>query len=163
MDDEIARLKALGEMTTVRLDSDHFLKHGIERSLQICEENMTLDMERLAAVFAESPRVVFAVLFGSSMEGTVRHGSDVDIGVLLMPAPGPIEFFDFYVRTTARLPDVAELDLIDLSRAGSVLAFEALSGRRLFVRDAEALAAFASRVAREYESDMLHATAHRAA
>jgi hypothetical protein len=26
MDDEIARLKALGEVTTVRLDADHFLK-----------------------------------------------------------------------------------------------------------------------------------------
>lgn len=124
---------------------------------------MTLDMERLTAVFAEDPRVVFAVLFGSSVDGTIRRGSDVDVGVLLLPAPSPIEFFDFYVQTTAKLPDVAELDLIDLSRAGSVLAFEALCGRRLIVRDAEAVAAFASRVAREYESDMLHATAHLAA
>ena len=57
---------------------------------------------------------------------------------------------------------MAELDLIDLTRAGSVLAFEALCGRRLVVRDAEAVAAFASRVAREYESDMLRANAHRA-
>jgi len=124
---------------------------------------MTLDMERLTAVFAEDPRVLLAVLFGSSVSGTVRSGSDVDIGVLLSPAPDPIEFFDFYVRTTARLPEVAELDLIDLSRAGSVLAFEALSGRRLLVRDPEAIAVFASRVAREYESDMQRANAHHAA
>ena len=124
---------------------------------------MTLDMERLTAVFAEDPRVVLAVLFGSAIDGTIRRGSDVDIGVLLLPASSPIEFFDFYVRTTAELPDVAELDLIDLGHAGSILAFEALCGRRFFVRDAEAVAAFASRVAREYESDMLHATAHRAA
>jgi predicted nucleotidyltransferase len=124
---------------------------------------MTLDMERLTAVFAEDPRVVLAVLFGSSRDGTVRRGSDVDIGVLLLPAPDPPEFFDFYVRMTAKLPDVAELDLVDLSRAGSILAFEALCGRRLLVRDAEAVAAFSSRVAREYESDMLHATAHHAA
>ncbi len=124
---------------------------------------MTLDVEKLAAVFAEDPRVVLAVLFGSSRDGTLRHGSDVDVGVLLRPDPGPVGFFDFYVQTTARLPDVAELDLVDLNRAGSVLAFEALCGRRLFVRDAEAVAAFSSRVAREYESDMLHATAHPAA
>ena len=38
MDDEIARLRALEEVTTARLDKDHFLKHGIERALQICEE-----------------------------------------------------------------------------------------------------------------------------
>ena len=38
MDDEIARLRALGMMTTTRLDGDHFLKHGIERALQISVE-----------------------------------------------------------------------------------------------------------------------------
>jgi len=38
MEDEIARLRALGDITTAVLDKDHFLKHGIERSLQICVE-----------------------------------------------------------------------------------------------------------------------------
>ena len=63
---------------------------------------------------------------------------------------------------TAKLSAIAELDLIDLNHAGSVLAFEALRGRRLFMRDAEAVAAYSSRVAREYESDMLHAAHHAA-
>ncbi len=35
MNQEIAQLRALGELTVARLDEDHFLKHGIERSLQI--------------------------------------------------------------------------------------------------------------------------------
>ena len=124
---------------------------------------MTLDMETLISAFAEDPRVVLAVIFGSAKDGTVRQGSDVDIGVLLSPTLTPLEFYAFYVETTARLSTIPELDLVDLNHAGSVLAFEALCGRRLFVRDPEAVAAFSSRVAREYEDDMLHATVHRAA
>ena len=123
---------------------------------------MTLDMEALASAFAEDPRVVLAVLFGSARDGTVRQGSDVDIGVLLAPALSPLEFYAFYVEMTARLSAIPELDLVDLNHAGSVLAFEALRGRRLYVGNDEAVAAFSSRVAREYEDDMLHATAHRA-
>jgi uncharacterized protein YutE (UPF0331/DUF86 family) len=38
LDDEVAHLRELGALTTARLDKDHFLKHGIERSLQICVE-----------------------------------------------------------------------------------------------------------------------------
>ncbi len=118
---------------------------------------MTLDMDELAAAFAEDSRVVLATIFGSAKDGTVRDGSDVDVGVLLSPALGPLEFYSYYVEKTARLSAIPELDLVDLNHAGSVLAFEALCGRRLFVRDNEAVAAFSSRVAREYEDDMLHA------
>jgi len=100
MEDEIARRRALGEVTVARLDQDHFLKHGIERALQICVE----------VVVDVAPRIL-------SLAGR-------------QPAP---------------------------------TAFEALCGRRLFVRDPEAVATFSSRVAREYEDDMLHAAAHRAA
>ncbi len=124
---------------------------------------MTLDMAALGAAFAEDPRVILATIFGSAKDGTVRSGSDVDIAVLLSPALTPLEFYAFYVEMTARLSTIPELDLVDLNHAGSVLAFEALCGRRLFVRDPEAVATFSSRVAREYEDDMLHAAAHRAA
>ena len=75
----------------------------------------------------------------------------------------PLEFFAFYVDMTAKLKLIPELDLIDLNHAGTVLSFEALCGRRIFVRNQDAVAAFSSRVAREYESDMLHATTHYAA
>lgn len=124
---------------------------------------MTLDLEALAAAFAEDPRVILATIFGSAQDGMVRPGSDVDIAVLLSPVLTPLEFYAFYVETTARLSTIPEFDLMDLNHAGSVLAFEALCGRRLFVRDPEAVATFSSRVAREYEDDMLHAAAHCAA
>lgn len=118
---------------------------------------MTLDLDKVAATFAADPRVILATIFGSARDGTVRDGADVDIAVLLFPEPTPSEFFAFYQEMAGRLPGIAELDLVDLNHAGSVLAFEALSGRRLLVRDAGAVAAFSSLVARQYEDDMLHA------
>lgn len=118
---------------------------------------MTLEMDVLAAAFAADPRVVLVTIFGSSREGTVRNGSDVDIGVLLSPVPTPLEFYEFYQEIAGRLSMIPDLDLVDLSRASSVLAFEALCGRRLLVRDDHAVAAFSSLVARQYEDDMLHA------
>lgn len=124
---------------------------------------MTLDMDTLAAVFANDPRIILATIFGSAKDGTVRQGSDVDIAVLLSPALSPLEFYAFYGEVVTKLSTIAELDLVDLNHADSVLAFEALCGRRLFVGNAETVAAFSSRVAREYEDDMLHAAAHLAA
>lgn len=124
---------------------------------------MTLDMDALADRLMRDPRVILATIFGSSQGGEVRDGGDVDIGVLLSPPPTPLEFYAFYQGLAEQLSEVAELDLVDLSRAGSVLAFEALCGRRLVVRDDEAVAAFASETARQYEDDMLHASQRSAA
>jgi len=120
---------------------------------------MKLDMNALAAAFAADSRVMLVTLFGSSKNGTINEGSDVDIGVLLSPEQTPLEFYRFYQNLATRLDTIPELDLIDLGHANSILAFEALCGHRLFVRDHEIVAAFSSLVARQYEDDMLHATA----
>ena len=50
MDDEIARMRALGDVTTTLLDGDHFLKHGIERALQICVEVVVDVAQRILAL-----------------------------------------------------------------------------------------------------------------
>ena len=118
---------------------------------------MKLDVEHLSRVLADEPDVLLATLFGSAQDGDIREGGDVDVGVLLSPRPRPLDFYDFYQRIASRIAGVDDLDLIDLSRAGSVLAFEALCGRRLVTRDAEKVAGFVSETARQYEDDMLHA------
>ena len=38
LDGELVMLRNLGNVSADALDSDHFMKHGIERSLQICIE-----------------------------------------------------------------------------------------------------------------------------
>lgn len=118
---------------------------------------MKLDLNQLRMALEKDPRVILAVLFGSARDGMVRPGSDVDLAVLFASMLSPVEFYDFYQSLAARLPDIAELDLVDLHRASTVLAFEALCGRRLLVRDAECVAGFASQAARQYEEDMMRA------
>ena len=119
---------------------------------------MKLDFTALTSILDAEPGVCFATLFGSSRAGEIRDGGDVDVGVFLVPKPTPLEFYSFYQRVTSRVTNIPDLDLVDLANANSILAFEALCGLRILVRDPEALAAFASRMAREYEDDMLHAT-----
>jgi uncharacterized protein YutE (UPF0331/DUF86 family) len=55
MDDEVARLKALGDATIARLAGDHFLKHGIERSLQICVEVVIDVAQRILSLEGRQP------------------------------------------------------------------------------------------------------------
>lgn len=55
MSDEVARLRGLGRLTTDGLDSDHFLKHGIERSLQICVEVVVDVAQRILSIEGRQP------------------------------------------------------------------------------------------------------------
>ena len=55
MNNEIARLRELGHLTTERLDHDHFLKHGVERALQICVEVVVDAAQRILALEGQSP------------------------------------------------------------------------------------------------------------
>lgn len=55
MDDEVARLRALDNVTADVLDGDHFLKHGIERSLQICVEVVVDIAQRILSLEGRQP------------------------------------------------------------------------------------------------------------
>jgi predicted nucleotidyltransferase len=94
-----------------------------------------------------------AWLFGSARDGEVRNGSDVDIGVLFDEKPG----LDTLALCRARLQkvlEVEEIDLTALNDASPVLRFEALCGKRIYCRNEERCAEFASLTAREYEDEM---------
>jgi uncharacterized protein YutE (UPF0331/DUF86 family) len=55
MDNEVACLRALGAVTSARLDGDHFLKHGIERALQICVEVVVDVAQRILSLEGRQP------------------------------------------------------------------------------------------------------------
>lgn len=55
MNNEIAKLRELGHLTTDRLAHDHFLKHGIERALQICVEVVVDVAQRILALEGKAP------------------------------------------------------------------------------------------------------------
>lgn len=72
MDDEISRLRALGVMTTTRLDNDHFLKHGIERALQIAVEVVVDVAQRILSLEGRQPApTAFDALSGLEAMGII--------------------------------------------------------------------------------------------
>jgi predicted nucleotidyltransferase len=113
----------------------------------------TIDWEATRPVWESSPDVVAAWAFGSARDGHLRHGSDADVGVLLARRPT----FDEQLDLLGRLQDALRLDDVDLvilNDANAILRFEAVSGKRLFIRDLPAMAEFVSLTAREYEDEM---------
>ena len=55
LETELARLRALGAITPAQLDAEHFLKHGIERALQICVEIVVDVAQRILSIEGRSP------------------------------------------------------------------------------------------------------------
>lgn len=80
------------------------------------------------------PEILFAFLFGSSKEGILRPGSDIDIAVYLEKK---VSIMTLIPRIIDRLESLAgsTCDLTILNTAGPLIAFEALRGKLLFVRN----------------------------
>ena len=111
------------------------------------------DWRALAEALSAFPQVVAAWVFGSAQGGDVRHGGDVDVGVLWAERPS----LDDLVECRMALQDAVQLDDIDLvtlNGASPILRFEAVSGRPVYCRDAGERAVFVSLTAREYEDEM---------
>lgn len=115
---------------------------------------ITLDIKGMAnALESHCPNVAFAYLLGSAQSGTIQEGADIDIAV--------------YLKDTGQKPDTLNnlyaqiepfvggtlIDIIFLNGAEPVIAFEAIRGTRLFVRDdyLQEYAGFYSLTCREYE------------
>lgn len=113
----------------------------------------TIDWAATQPIWESNPSVVAAWAFGSARDGEVRHGGDADLGVLLAHRPT----FDEQLDLLGQLQDALRLDEVDLvilNDANVILRFEAVSGKRLFIRDVPAMAEFVSLTAREYEDEM---------
>jgi predicted nucleotidyltransferase len=114
-----------------------------------------VDIQSLEAFFRRDPNVLLAAIFGSSANGTVTPGSDLDVAVLFRQPPPPGHaYLDYYLKLCDAIPAIDIVDLVNLNRANPILAFEALSGRMVCKNDPEAAAAFTSLVCREYEDAM---------
>lgn len=102
---------------------------------------------RLADLPAAMPELQFFVLFGSAVTGRARSRSDIDLGA---QCDGPADLDALYLAIAPRL-GTDRLDLIDLRRAGPLLAFEvARKGRLLFERESGAFRQFQSLASRRY-------------
>lgn len=98
------------------------------------------------------PDLAFALLFGSSKEGSVATGSDVDLGIWISKGVNKAEFILMLsAELESAFPEFV-FDLSILNEAGPVLRFEALNGKVLFVREGfeEVFADFYSGTCAEY-------------
>ncbi|MBI4536583.1 MAG: nucleotidyltransferase domain-containing protein [candidate division NC10 bacterium] len=96
------------------------------------------------------------VLFGSHVSGRARAGSDVDVAVRRQP--GRLEADSLRLEVAAALerafPEAAEVDVVFLNEAGSLLLFQvATTGRALYERQPMLFWQFQSYAARRYDDD----------
>jgi predicted nucleotidyltransferase len=114
----------------------------------------TFDTDVLALELrGQFPEVLFAYLFGSSQEGKVRDGGDVDIAVWIAENSAKIDLIPKIVELVEKNTAGAVCDLVFLNDAGDQLAFSVLQGKILFIRDEarELHASFYSQTCRDYE------------
>ena len=115
--------------------------------------------ERLADLRAVAPSVELVVLFGSVARGRSRPDSDLDVAVR---CDGPADLDALYLLLAPRLA-ASRLDLVDLRRCGTLLAFQvARHGRLLYERDPGAFRSFQSLASRRYcDTDKLRRAQRR--
>jgi predicted nucleotidyltransferase len=91
--------------------------------------------EAVATTAQDDAHVLAVYLFGSRARGEAAEGSDVDLGVLFSEPVG----LDRVVTLESRLEDAlaTSVDLVDLGRANAFLAFDAISGERIYCTDSK--------------------------
>jgi uncharacterized protein len=103
--------------------------------------------ERLGGVRESLPDLELLVLFGSAATGRARPRSDLDLAV---SCDGRADLDAIYMALAGRLR-TDRLDLVDLRRAGPLLAFQiARTGLVLFERSAGVFRQFQSLASRRY-------------
>ncbi len=114
MEDEIARLRALGSLTPAALDADHFLKHGIERALQICVEIVVDVAQRILSLEGRAPApTAFDAIAGLESLGVIASAERYR---------AMIQFRNFVVHRYERV-DAAVLVQIMRDHLGDLEAF----------------------------------------
>jgi predicted nucleotidyltransferase len=112
-----------------------------------------MDKSRLARVCQKHKNIISAWAFGSSQQGVVRPGSDLDIAVFFSQKPTLAERL-VLLTDLQQAAALEKVDLMILNEASPIARMEALSGLLLFCRDDGARSIFTSLTAREYESEM---------
>jgi predicted nucleotidyltransferase len=114
-------------------------------------EGVDLDGLRRAL---EQTEVVFAVLFGSHVEGTTHAESDVDIALRLPESLTPKARFRLRNRIDAELQSYAEgfVDVSDIESLPVPVAHAALQNGIVLCGDDKAVSEYRTQIATEYEA-----------
>lgn len=115
---------------------------------------MRLNIKKIAEELEKIPNIDFAYIFGSSKDGFIKNGSDLDIAVYF--SDNISVGYDKVAEILRKMENVTngvQLDLCRLNTASETLRFEVLKGKCLFVRRGcmDKFSNFYSRTCREYE------------
>ena len=107
--------------------------------------------EIATAIERNFPEIPFAHIFGSSANGVVKAGSDIDIAIWYNGNDPLIKVK--VLETTEPFVNNKPVDIVNICSANPLLAHEALAGNVLFVRKGQEshYASFYLKTAAEYE------------
>jgi len=115
-----------------------------------------LKYEKLSNALNEIREVAFAYIFGSSQNGIIKDGSDIDIAVYLTKNENDADLRLIIIRALeGTIDSFNNFDVVILNTASSILAMQALQGKLLFVKPEhdDLFAEFYSYTCRKYEYD----------
>ena len=114
-----------------------------------------LDFTSIKEFFKGKKNIASAFIFGSAQNGEVKPGSDIDIAILFNTLPEVKIRLDFYSDLCDALHMNKSIDMTVLNGADTILAFEAISGKRISNNNPEKTAEFSSYTTRLYEDTMV--------
>jgi len=119
------------------------------------------DFNALKQKLSEHKDIVMAFVFGSAKEGhLLRPDSDVDIAIWLNKPPTSEDRL-FLIGVCQDALQYEDIDLSFLNNAGTLLRFEAMSGKKLIIKDMDIYADVFSKTCRCYEDDMMRLKQNR--
>ena len=92
-----------------------------------------IDLEKISNVLQEHSNIYFALIYGSSKEGKVNIGSDIDIAVWFGKNYNEDSVVNVIKTVESIYPDI-KCDLTILNNTSVFLQYEALKGKLLFIQ-----------------------------
>ncbi len=99
--------------------------------MQLTDKQVKQIADRLMDAY---PRVAFSYIFGSAAKDKMKDSSDVDLAVYLESVVDKPALVAGIIGDVEDILQNRSCDLVILNEADPLLAFEAISGRKLFVR-----------------------------
>ena len=107
-----------------------------EKNMYLCYMQLTgTQIKHITDRLREAyPGVAFAYIFGSAANNTMKQSSDIDLAVYLDSGVDKPALVAGIIGDVEDILQNRNCDLVILNEAEPLLAFEAISGRILFVR-----------------------------
>jgi predicted nucleotidyltransferase len=113
------------------------------------------------SILRENPQILISYLFGSTVKGTFKEYSDIDIAIYTSKDFSWSDFYQLYGDLTKKIHS-DRVDLVWLNKAEPILCFEIIkTGRVFFYRDENVLNDFEFKTKKRYYDYIIYLRKHR--